>query len=837
MKSNPAVSGHEKTPADALTQPTGVTPAITQHENEKGASQNTFNKSKNTSNAAELSPLAGHELDIATAPHKNSRRWTQGTTTWGEIISWMENPATVKECGNYFLGRLDGAARSKATVVDRCALTLDADHPEPGFLNRLATALAGHAYLWHTTYSATGDKPRYRVIIPLAQPVGSETFAELSQVLMRRVQVGKEFDSSCAEAWRYMFRPAVRDNERFAWEVAHGALMDAAATLATVPDTATALAELDALLGIDEGPTAEPAAFDALPEARKQLARDRVSRTVTALRNKLVEAQDWPEGVREERPGQDDRGWDVLVRDTAFALAGLAKQPWAPLTLEEASRKLRDIVPAEIARDVDLGTKWRSAAAKTVQPWPAPWEEGETSALDDFADPVDNRGEKSLDPDPLNREAEAAFWESRAVLRTVRDFADARMVGRWALLGATLARAAAEVEPTTVIPPIRGGAASLNLFVALCGESGGGKSEAITVSGEVLATSDGALPLVTSLGSGEGILTAYGHAAAPPKGEPNKRPVFVQDRLSVLFDVDEVGALGALSTRTNSTLLPTLKSAWSARTLGNQNADPSRVRRLDAHAYRLALIVGVQPELSGAIFDDAGGGFPQRFLWLPTYHRDRGAMGAPEVPSPHAWTPPNDDFIREDGQWLEVGMPSEAVAAVRAAAAAENRPIGSMASSVALDGHAVLSRMKVAALLALLDGRTSATGQDWQLSETIMAVSDHTRAGVQAVLTRKAGVEADRRAARAGRSEAIASETRDETTVVRVLGRVRKILEESEAVPEGKLRKRFSRDPREAVPEALERLVESGEVIAEEREVKGSQTVFYRLAGQGVKKG
>lgn len=59
MKSIAAVRGHEETPAEALTVSAGVSPdQITQHENEKGATHNTFNMSKNTRDAAEMSAAA-----------------------------------------------------------------------------------------------------------------------------------------------------------------------------------------------------------------------------------------------------------------------------------------------------------------------------------------------------------------------------------------------------------------------------------------------------------------------------------------------------------------------------------------------------------------------------------------------------------------------------------------------------------------------------------------------------------------------------------------------------------------------------------------------------------
>src|SRR5690606_28686197 len=69
-----------------------------------------------------------------------------------------------------------------------------------------------------------------------------------------------------------------------------------------------------------------------------------------------------------------------------------------------------------------------------------------------------------------------------------------------------------------------------------------------------------------------------------------------------------------------------------------------------------------------------------------------------------------------------------------------------------LDGHRMLTRLKVGAALAILDGREFVTDEDWQLAGTVVRVSDRTRAAVQ-----RATLERARDTARA-RAEARADE-------------------------------------------------------------------------------
>lgn len=446
-------------------------------------------------------------------------------------------------------------------------------------------------------------------------------------------------------------------------------------------------------------------------------------------------------------------------------------------------------------------------------------------------------------PEEPPTECESAeFWASREVLRAVRSYSRARRIGRWALLGAVLARAAAEVPPSVVLPPTRGTAASLNLYVGLCSESGGGKSAAMGTAAEVLDVRGGAGPLETSLGSGEGLLAAYVHV----QKEKGQAPRVVQHRASVLFDVDEVGSLGALAARTNSTLLPFLKSAWSGRLLATQNADAERLRRVEAHAYRLAVVAGVQPKHAGTILDDDGGGFPQRWLWMPTYDAEMPSR-AEEVsrPSPYRWQVPGVPVeVADDGtvtvqRSRPMELPAEAVAAILDAAEVANRPIGApaVAGTSVLDGHALLSRAKVAALLALLDGRgQEIAADDWRLAGLIMRVSDHTRASVVSVRGAEASRDADRRAIRQGRSSFIAREAEEDTRAARVMSRLLdgirdKGRERGGPVPLGEVRKLANSRDRDVVPEALERLTATGQVIAEEGTGgNGRPVTFYSPA-------
>jgi len=149
------------------------------------------------------------ELDIATAPRKNSKRWKLGKITWGEILLWAKEPADHKECGNYLLGRLAGERRTKNTILGRGAITLDVDYADKGFLNRVVMEFPW-AYMLHTTFNSSPDDQRFRLIAPTDREMTPEEYEAVCSVVMDTL--GRScFDQSTAEPSRYMFKPSAQE--------------------------------------------------------------------------------------------------------------------------------------------------------------------------------------------------------------------------------------------------------------------------------------------------------------------------------------------------------------------------------------------------------------------------------------------------------------------------------------------------------------------------------------------------------------------------------------------------------------------------------------------------
>lgn len=354
----------------------------------------------------------------------------------------------------------------------------------------------------------------------------------------------------------------------------------------------------------------------------------------------------------------------------------------------------------------------------------------------------------------------ATFWELSSTLQHVRDFARARRVSPWAMLGVVMARVLTMIPPSVQLPPLVGGRASLNLFVGLVGASGKGKGAPERAACDAFRMT----PIfMTGIGSGEGINHLFGHY--------DKTHGTVMDRECVLFSVPEIDTLAALGQRNASTLLPQLRKAWSGEALSFAYAAKDKALVIGEHAYRLNLVAGIQPGRAGALLDDSDGGTPQRFVWLPCTDPDAPER-RPSAPNPidltavaKGWPPTfGVDSTGRSGPY-ELALPMEAIDAVDRARLAALR--GERSAS-ALDGHALLCRIKVATALALLHNERNVTAEFWAMSGVVMEVSSDTRRGVEAALVDRD----DKRNRARGRAEGVraveADSVREEEAIKRV---------------------------------------------------------------------
>jgi hypothetical protein len=449
--------------------------------------------------------------------------------------------------------------------------------------------------------------------------------------------------------------------------------------------------------------------------------------------------------------------------------------------------------------------------------WDDRWDGWEQQA------PPDSDEETSSLTEAERAEADPAeLWKARPVLAHIHEYARARRVGPWAVLGTVLARVVTNTTPNVQLPATVGGNASLNLFVGLVGPSGMGKDAAQKVGREALGMEHEDF-VTNPLGSGEGLPKMFVRAVRPTKEEPNPAPE--QYNRAALVTIGEIDTFTALSSRQGATLTGQLRQAAMGEQLGFFWSDETKRIMVPEHSYRLCLIAGIQPTRSGGLLNDGDGGTPQRFIWLPAGDPDAPDVAPPE-PRPWLWVPPEWTAVkREFGEpcW-EVDLPAIVRQTVDAARLRRLRLEGD-----ALDSHALLTRTKVAAALAILEGRTAVEEEDWRLSGVVMAMSDQQRELCQRTLKDEA--------AKVNRGQAVAEAERaivvtkrvDEDRVKRVSRKVKTKLSELGPMTASVLRRSFGSQDRDALEDALDHLTRTGDVVAIAVEHRGGTGLSYRL--------
>lgn len=441
-------------------------------------------------------------------------------------------------------------------------------------------------------------------------------------------------------------------------------------------------------------------------------------------------------------------------------------------------------------------------------------------------------------PELTPEQEESAFWESREELRHVRDVARAQMASPWATLGAVLVRVLSQVPPEYVLPPVIGGHASLNVFLAVVGYSGEGKGAAV-------GAAEGAYKvghvLKWPIGTGEGVVKSFVRFVRDKDDADGG--YIEQHETSVLFDVNEVDKLAAVASRRGSTILSILRDVWMGAEAGFGNAELERRLKVPEHAYRAGFVVGVQPPRVGVLLceEEIAGGTPQRFLWLPADDPD-----IPDVTPPHpgerCWQVPEwpPDVPFTPGRHVLDVWPG-AVELIRAEhrKRMRRRKAGFTPSRV-IDGHALLCREKVAAALGLLHGHARVTEEDWRLAGVVMRVSDRTRQECMDALATAAsesnrvkGRAEGERAVVAGEAAAEAGVRHASEGILRALGKARQSGVGDGWLAQAPLRRGLRVTWRPHFDEAVGSLVGSRLIEAEEITHGEQNGVRYRLARGG----
>ena len=388
-----------------------------------------------------------------------------------------------------------------------------------------------------------------------------------------------------------------------------------------------------------------------------------------------------------------------------------------------------------------------------------------------------------------------SFYDETPALRRIRDAANSRRVAPDAVLGAILCRVAASTSPSVLLDiPTRSG---LNFITALIGESGDGKSKANRVACELLpdvCELDG-LPI----GSGEGLIDVYMETFIDPE---TKQKTKRQGHECAYFYFDEGEMLLRHRQRQDTTIEQTLRSAWSGSTIGTTNADAQNRRLLKNDSYRFALVMGLQPTYAAQLLLDDSGGTPQRFLFV-------SAVDAYMPESVTSWKGPLDFKPRELTEPIHVDR--EIIRLIDSNVVKRHKRI---IVPDPLDTHRDLMTLKVAALLAVLDGVASV---DLERFNRAVIVYDNSRT-LRLDLLDRAKIDKrarlDERADEYSIQDARKEENKRDRELARIINVVGNYCQKHGETVKGKLLNALGRD-RRTFPddEVLDKAIKAGLII------------------------
>lgn len=348
-----------------------------------------------------------------------------------------------------------------------------------------------------------------------------------------------------------------------------------------------------------------------------------------------------------------------------------------------------------------------------------------------------------------------SFWHSRTWLRYVHDDAKYRRLNPFGLLLAVLARLSALTPPNVevqVSPSNR--PMSLNLNVVLVGRAGAGKGETINESHHLLPTPPGNRMKPIKLRTGEGVVEAF--VSRTERRDADGK--IVKGELETVINTDrglirltEVTDLRTAFSGEGSTAMATLLAAFSGETLGGNTRSARSNVTLPRHTYRLAALIAAQPAAADVFFTNSEVGLLSRFLFANV-----GDPDAPDEqpPAPHDVMPdlaaripegPTDaqlrtlmqhDGIPQEGKEGILDWPAHIITLPEVAAreADRIRLAGTRGLLGDEDAHRIEPLARLTALFALADGRKQANEEDWTLANTIVAMSDATRAECAAAM-------------------------------------------------------------------------------------------------------
>lgn len=158
------------------------------------------------------------ELTVSFGSGKNLAEITKTKKlSWPALIDLLSTPivgADKASRGWYIPAEFSPIYRDSENFVARYALTLDYDHIETFDVGDIFDSFAPYTYFAYTTFSHTPDKPRLRVVLPLARAVSYDECQAISRRLASIAGIELAARESHSPA-QMMFLPVRKEDAEF----------------------------------------------------------------------------------------------------------------------------------------------------------------------------------------------------------------------------------------------------------------------------------------------------------------------------------------------------------------------------------------------------------------------------------------------------------------------------------------------------------------------------------------------------------------------------------------------------------------------------------------------
>lgn len=189
-------------------------------------------------------------LDVAVGNSRKTKTWKNTSVMWSNLLDRMatttrtpetvaeykamtrDQQANIKDVGGFVGGYCNNGKR--ADIRFRSILCLDADYAD-GELWDDWGLLYGNAAAVYSTHKHTPERPRLRLVVPLARNVDPDEYQAIGRRVAATLGIDK-FDDTSYQPQRLMYWPSTSQDGQYVFDYLDAPLLDPDTVLATYHD-------------------------------------------------------------------------------------------------------------------------------------------------------------------------------------------------------------------------------------------------------------------------------------------------------------------------------------------------------------------------------------------------------------------------------------------------------------------------------------------------------------------------------------------------------------------------------------------------------------------------